>query len=284
MSSPLESFLSSPRFKSFSQWSLLLLLIIAIIWGARSCSSEQIHRKEIYTIGRASSWYPIQLYGRERKLVAFSNDLLAAIAQEHRVRFEWIEANPQTLMEGLELENYDFVIANVRPNIINEDHYDFSELVYELGPVLIVRYDSKFKSLEEMNSKSVGITSGFSTIFNAIRTAGAATFDPFIVTFDSANRALDALVSDQVDGVIMPAMAAYTATQGLYAGKLKVVTPPLNDEGLRVIALKDSHLDVILDEIDASVNRMRTDGTYEALISKWDLIDPETNFWKPINP
>ncbi|MEI8365097.1 MAG: transporter substrate-binding domain-containing protein [Parachlamydiaceae bacterium] len=277
----LEQFRSSPAFKTFCRWGVIALLLIVAIWTFRSCTADKKPRKEIYKIGRSSSWYPIQLYGRERKLVAFTNDIIALIAQENKLRFEWVEVNPQTLMEGLESRNYDFAIANVRPNIINEDHYDFSELIFELGPVLIVKLNSEIASLENMNGRSIGITSGFSPIFNAIRTAGVNTFDPLIVTYNSANRALDSLVANQIDGVIMPAMEAYTATQGLYAGKLKVVTPPLNDEGLRIISLTSTLFDDIIDDINMSVNRMRANGSYDALITKWDLVDPETAFSRP---
>ena len=276
----LKFFKSPPRLNLIFRFSLAIILILLLIWGIHSCTKTTKSKKELYTIARASTWYPLQLYGRERKLVAFTNDLFASIASENGLRFQWVEASPQSLVEGLESNTYDFIISSIRPNIVNEEHYSFSELLFAFGPVLVVKESSTATSLEQMNQRPTGIISGFSPVFNAIRIAGANTFDPLIITYDNASRAFDALVHGQIDGVIAPVMEAYTIVRGLYSGQLKVITQPLNDEGLRTICLSESELDDVINSINTSINKMKADGTYQQLIHKWDLIDPETDFSK----
>lgn len=277
----IKNLLQNLSFRVLYKFIILAILLLTTAWGIHSCSSNNTRGKHVFRIGRASTWYPIQLYGREKKLIAFTNDIAALIAKENSLRFEWVEANPQSLMQSLELGNYDFVLTDLRPNVVNQEHYEFSELVFGLGPVLVVRMNSHFTTLEEMTDKPVGITSSFSSLFNAIRTEETHSFDPLIVTYETYNRALDSLVIRQVDGVLLPAMEAYTATQGLYFGKLKVVTPPFNDEGLRFISLRKSKLSHVIEEMNESLNKMKADGTYDSLISKWDLIDPEKAYWHP---
>jgi len=270
---------SNRFFKKIAWGCLAVIVLILLVLGLRSCSGNNVIKKDVYRIGRASTWYSLPLYGREKKFVAFTNDLIAMIGSENKIRFEWIEANSQTILDGLEVENYDFILSPMRPNIVNEDHYNFSELLFELGPVLIVRQNEDISSLEEMNGRHIGVLSGYSPMFNAIRSAGANDFDLIFVSYDTMNRALDSLVNDQIDGVILNAISAYTMTHGLYAGKVKVVTPPLNDEGIRIVSLVKSSLDDIIDDINISLNKMRINGTYSALIAKWDLVDPETDYW-----
>lgn len=272
---------SEGPFNKMIKWGLTLVILLLLVWAVRACTGSSGSKKQVYYIGRASSWYPLQLLGREKNLVAFTNDILSLIGSENDLIFQWVEANPQTLVEGLLGHNYDFIITIMRPNIVNEDQYDFSELIYNLGPVLIVRQDSKVTSLEEMSHKTIGIPTGMSPVFNAVRAAGANNFDLFVITYDNMNRAMDALVTDQIDGAIMPALPAYTLTHGLHAGQLKVVTAPFTDEGLRLVSLKKSMYEEIIDLIDSSLDEMRSNGTYDALIAKWGLVDAETGYWHP---
>lgn len=277
----LKNLISGSSAKSIAKWVLIVLGVLLIVWGVRSCTSSEAPRKTLYRIGRDSSWYPMQLLGKEKNLVAFTNEIVANIASENHLRFEWVESNPNSLVNSLESGAYDFILSSMRPNIVNQEEFVFSELVYEFGPVLIVRQDSKVTSLGDMKGKTIGIPSGFSPIFNAVRIAGAHSYDLLVVTYSDMFQALNALSNDLIDGVIMPAIPAYSDTLGLHAGKLKVVTAPLTDEGIRFIAMRNAKLDEIIDIINAGLKTMRSNGTYNALIAKWDLIDPETGYWHP---
>lgn len=275
-----QLFFERRGFKTYLYWALLLLAIISFLLFLRGCTNNHIGRKENYLVGRETN-LQMELLGRERSLVAFTNDLMAEISSDNNINFKWIETNPNYLINGLDNHQYDFILTSMRPNIVNQEKYDFSEPIFDLGPVLIVREDSQFTSLKEMKSRPIGIPYGLSTNFNAVRTPGINVYDLSLVYYTNMNKALEDLQNDQIDGVIMTAIPAYAITEGLFAGRLKVVTPPLNDEGLRIVALKSSSFNDIIDIINDGVNLMRQDGTYGQLIHKWNLIDPQKGFWKP---
>lgn len=261
-------------------WLLSVLTILALFFTVRSCTDvAMLVRKKNFLIGRESNWH-IELLGRERSLTGFINDLMAHIGEENKIHFHWVETNPAHLINGLDNKSYDFILTSLRPNVINQEKYDFSELVFELGPVLIVRQGWQITSLKEMRSKPIGIAYGFSTNFNFLREAGVNVYDLSLIYYNNMNRALEDLSHDQIDGVIMKAIPAYAATQGLFAGRLKIVTPPFNDEGLRVVSLKSSDLADVIDLINQTINQMREDGSYKTLIEKWNLIDAQTHFWQ----
>lgn len=275
----LKKFFSKKNLKKYRYWFLIPLVLLSLLLMPRGCSSTKMKRKNFYQIGRENT-LQIELLGRERNVIAFTNDLMATIATENKLRFQWIETNPNHLIDGLDNGEYDFILTTLRPNIVNQEHYDFSEPVFDLGPVLIVREDSEVTSLKEMRNLPIGIPYGLSTNFNAVRSPGVNVYDMTFVYYTNMNRALDDLTHNQIDGVIMNAIPAYAVTQGLYAGKLKVVTTPFNDEGLRIISLKNNSLDSVITQINESINHMRQDGSYNNLINKWNLINPQTQYWK----
>src|SRR5262245_143678 len=120
-------------------WLIPLLAILALLLIVKGCSGDGLMgRKKSFLIGRESHWQ-IELLGRERSLTGFTNDLMAHIGEQNSIRFNWIETNPANLISGLDNKNYDFILTTLRPNVINQEKYDFSELIFELGPVLVVR-------------------------------------------------------------------------------------------------------------------------------------------------
>lgn len=276
-------FSKSKKLKKYFLWILIPIAILTVVLSLRGCSHMHLGRKKTFLIGRESTLKG-ELLGRDKNLMAFTNDLLAAIAEENGIHFQWLETNPTNLMNGLDKGSYDFVLTSLRPNIVNQERYDFSEPIFAFGPVLIVRQASQIISLKEMGSKPIGIAYGFNTIFNAVRTPGVNVYNLAFQYYHNMNRALEDLKNDQIDGVIMNAIPAYAVTHGLYAGRIKVVTPPLDDEGLRIVSLKSSGLDDIIDKINEGITTMRRKGTYMDLINKWNLVDPETQYWQPNQP
>lgn len=259
---------------------LAILATLFIVLYLRGCSNVQLIKKTNFVIGREST-LQVELLGRDKNLIAFINDLLAHIGAENHIRFQWVDTDPRRLMEGLDDGSFDLILTSLRPNVVNQERLDFSEPIFNLGPVLIVRQDSQVTSLKEMQSKPIGIAYGFATNFNAVRSPGINVYDLSLVYYNNINRALDDLKNDHIDGVIMKAIPAYAITKGLHAGRLKVVTPPFNDEGMRIVSLKSSPNEEVINIINESINKMRQNGAYNAFITKWGLIDPQSQYWQP---
>jgi polar amino acid transport system substrate-binding protein len=271
-----SAFFNSSTLKKKSVW-ILVIFCLLLLWGIiRSCSRKGALESYIYHIARDSTGYPLHLEGKERNLLAFTNDLMTAIAKETGIRFIWIETGFDHLLEGLDDGSYDGIISSMRPTGINQDIYAFSDLFFELGPVLIVPEDSKVTSLKDMKDKTLGIRTSTSFIFNAIKDKVPIHYR--LITYNNINQALEALVHNQIDGLILEAILAYTYTEGFYAGRLKVVTPPLTDEGLRLITKRDPQSELLITSFNEGLEELRNNGIYDELIKKWDLINPENQY------
>ena len=88
--------------------------------------------------------------------------------------------------------------------------------------------------------------------------------------YDSIPKALNDIVDGTVDGAIVDILSAVAYCQDLYQGKLKIVTDPLNNEGLRMLTLKDQAHDFLL-HFNHGLEKLKTSGAYDKLLYKWNL-------------
>ncbi|MGA8163685.1 MAG: transporter substrate-binding domain-containing protein [Waddliaceae bacterium] len=248
-----------------------LIVIVGLSWLLFRFASVVPEREKIlYYIGRDSTWYPLDLRGRERSMAGFANDLFQAIALEEEFNVHIFEVGANALFDGLRLGRYDGVLSHLSSNVVNQRIYHFSDPFYLIGPVLIVPEDSPVQSLGDMEGKTIGIEAGSRQVFKIPEPPNVA-----FVPYDSAATALDNLDKHDIDGVILDALKAYAFTEGFYLGKLKVATSPLTGKGLRLITRKDPKSLLLISRFNKGLEKLKSEGVYEQLIKKWDLTDTE---------
>lgn len=244
---------------------IFLLVLATIVLGMRSCdSTENFWRKKLYRIARDATWYPLDLLGKERNMLAFSNELLLAIAKNESLKIELLSNSSENLFSGLDNELYDAILSPMLPNQYNNQYYWFSKPFYLLGPVLVVKESLNVNSLQEMEGKAIGVSSGSSLVYNRYPKI-------LITSYDNILTALNDVERNVIDGVILSGLTAYAYTTGLYSGRLKVASAPLTNEGLRLIARKDEESKYLIDKFNEGFEKVKNDGTYDALITKWGL-------------
>lgn len=250
-------------------WSLLALSLFVGMY-IRGCNTEYTLKTKAFRIGRDSTWYPLQLLGRERYLQAFTDDLFLAIAKQEDLHFQIAEVGPTQLFSGLDIGNYDAILTAEIPTVLNHEYYVFSDPIYLVGPVLIVPKNSKVTSLEEMEGQTVGLKRGFTTVFN-LKHYPSVLF----VTYDNMNIALDNLVTNRLDGVILDAMSAYSYADGFYSTKLKVVTSPLTTEGIRLVTLRHPLGEQLIEAFNEGLQKVKKEKIYQQLLKNWNLVNTE---------
>lgn len=273
----LFAYLTDPARTKKIFWTLGMLAIILFMWAyIRGCNSEQTLKSKVFLVGRDSTWYPLQILGKERYLQAFTDDLLLAIAKEEDLHFQTTEVGTTQLFSGLDIGNFDAILTPVVPNVLNQDYYLFSDPIYRLGPVLIVPKNSTADAMNDMEGKTVGLRTGFTTVFN-LKHYPSILF----VTYDNMNIALDNLANNRLDGVIVNALSAYSYTEGFYADKLKVVTSPLTTEGIRLVTLRHPLGELLIEAFNEGLKKVKKDGAYLQLLKNWNLTNTEVELEKP---
>jgi polar amino acid transport system substrate-binding protein len=95
----------------------------------------------------------------------------------------------------------------------------------------------------------------------------------FISPCESIAEVIDLLQSGGAQGALLPLLTAQAYTEGSLRNTFMIVSPPLNDEGIRLITLKDENPKLIKD-FNKGLEKLRKTGFYDQNLSKWNLIQP----------
>lgn len=78
--------------------------------------------------------------------------------------------------------------------------------------------------------------------------------------------------------MILNVIPAHEYTKnGIYLNQLKIASKPLTNEGLRLIAKNNSESKKLLEQFNEGLKALKKNGTYNQLLLKWGLFDPEKN-------
>ncbi len=240
--------------------TLLICSLILLVGCGGNSKSKQ------YLVGIDASWHSVDLEGKENNVTAFSTDLLQEIGRVQKIFFSKVTVSSwDNLIPGLKNKHYDAILSSITPYNFNLDTYDFSNVYLPTGPVLIVSTLSSITSLDELKGKEIAVQPGLSGINILEKYPGI-----LIRNYQSVPTALNDILDETVDGALVDSLLAYSYVQELYKGQLKIVTPPLNDAGLRFIMLHGAEKNGIK-EFDAGLEKLKKSGVYDQLLKKWSL-------------
>ena len=240
------------------------ILLLVLLVGIMGCGHKTLHYGP-YSIGRDQSWFPLRVEQHAPNLNAFTNELVQEIAKIEDLPLEIININWVQLFQSLEQEEVAGIFTSLSPNRITEARFAFSDPFLLLGPVLIVPYDSKAKSLEDLNGKIVAINQFDDAVFIVQRYPSIV-----IRLYQNMPTALDDLNSGLIDGVLMDNLDAHALVPHLYPSQLKIVTKPLNDKALRLITLKGENKKLIK-YFNRGLKKVRDSSDYTELRSRFRL-------------
>ncbi len=243
-------------------FSFLFLLILSLF---SSCSDGPTQSAKV---GLDPTWYPLRFGNLENNITAFSTELLGAIGEKERIAFTRISVNWNDLMEGLQKGEYDAIFSSMPPYLFNQKLFNFSSVYLYLGPVLVVRSTSAIDSLDTLQGKEVAVITGSSSDLILEKSPGV-----LIRYYDSTPQALDAILTETIDGALVDVLSATAYLRDLYKEELKIVTPPLTDEGLRLITKYDKSQKLVK-KFNAGLAELKKGDDYNQLLDKWSLLEP----------
>lgn len=244
---------------------IVLLLLI------KACTGKGVLENKTYHIARTTSWYPIQLSGKEDNMRGFVDELITEIVQDEKLKADIVAFRNADLFRMLDNDEYDAILLTLTVDSFLKERYAVSDSMFAAGPVLVVAQDSKVTTLEQLKGRPIGVGKDSPISFRL----ASLHPDLLLITFENIISALNDLEIGSVAGVIMEAQLAYTYTQALFPGKLKVATEPLIDLGIRLIARKSEHGQYLIQHFNAGLTRQKEDGDYERLLKRWELVSPK---------
>ncbi|MCE5318177.1 MAG: transporter substrate-binding domain-containing protein [Parachlamydia sp.] len=253
------------------RWILGIFAILMLVLSFRSCTGNGVLERTTFHIAKKTNWYPIQLSGKEDNLRGFIDELITEIVQDEKLKADIVTYRTGDLFKMLDNEEYDAILLALTVDAFLKERYAVSESIFVAGPVLVVSQGSKVTSLEQLKGRPIGVGKDSPISFKL----ASLHPDLMLITYDNIITALNDLETGSVAGVIMEAQLAYTYTQALFPGKVKVASEPLIDLGIRLIARKEPHGEMLIEHFNAGLAKQKEDGDYERLLKRWELVSPK---------
>jgi polar amino acid transport system substrate-binding protein len=238
---------------------MLFLLILCTLF---SCSE---HSSKEFKVGVDPTWAPLQFSDRQDNITAFSTELLTEIGKIQKIPFVRVTKNWDDLLQGLKQQEYEAILSSMPPYLFNQKLFNFSEVYLALGPVLVVGIDSPIDSIDHLQGKEIAVISGSSTDLLLQKAPGV-----LIRYYPSDPLALNDIINGTIEGALIDILTATAYCSDLYQNELKIVTPPLTDEGLRLITLYGKAGNLVK-KFNSGLDRLKKDGSYNKLLDKWGL-------------
>lgn len=245
----------------------LCLFLVSLSCFSGSCTSQG----KTFRIGIDPSWYPLTLSGKEGNVSAFTDDLLKEISKLEGIYFEKITVSWDNLVSGLQEEKYDGMISSIYPYIFNVATYDFSEVILPTGPVLVVRSSYKADLNEGMTGQEISVDS-----LQSEALLMQVYPDVTVRRYFQVSEVIHDILIEEIDGALIDSISAIAFAQEIYENKLTLVSPPLNDAGLRMMILKGKN-EVFISAFNRGLSKARDKGIYNRLLKKWSLLPKKSD-------
>lgn len=244
--------------------SSISLLICFLIFTA--CSTTESENGS-FRIARERNWYAVNLKDREQSVLAFSDELLEMVTEIEEIDFEMQLLPTGNSVSELRRGNVDGVLTALKNSGPGSERFLLSETYLALGNVLLVRTDSAVSSMDDMYEKMLGVSYGTSLAFDVSQNPSMA-----IREYARIGEAIDDLVNGHIDAVAADFLVASDYANNIYEGSIKIILPPITNNGLRLMILKDDPRgEQLMDHFTTGLQKLRQDGNYQLLREKWKL-------------
>lgn len=210
----------------FSTRFIALMLTAACAAGTVASASAQtvadLMKKGKLTIGVVSGTPPFGSIDAKGTPIGYDVDVANLIGKYLGLPVEIVPLVPPARIPALESGKVDFLVATLAPTPERAKSVMFT-IPYEGFQLSIVgQVGSKFKSLNDLVKKKVGVSRGSTndTALTAMAPAGTV-----LVRFEDDSTVTQALMSNQVDAISIPNTMANEIVKTRGAGKIEVKFP-----------------------------------------------------------
>lgn len=241
------------------------LPVIFVLLSSCSKQPHSISSSARLVVAMDASFPPMEFMDEEGKIVGFDADLVQALAASAGLKVELKSVAWDGIFGALKAGDADIIASSVTITPDREAQFSFTKPYLKAGQVLLVRTEDKgkFTDLAALNGKRVGVqiaTTGADFVASApvqmkqYNTAGLAIID-------LANGNLEAVVIDK------PVADFYATKKPEFSNKLVVAGEPTTAEQFGLVVRKDAP--ELLAKLNGALDKVRSDGTYAKLESKW---------------
>jgi len=242
---------------------LALSLILLTLTG---CFSERPPpKRSYYTIAYPSRWQNIPLYGTEQNVTGFSSELLYGIAKEAGITIRLVMRDASSFSTLLEKGEVDAVLTAMPVNNITEKFFDFTNPYFISGTVVVVRATSPFKNSREMENVEIAFDRA-----EGVDIVIGARPSWLLRPYDNPFHAIEDLLEGKLDGMILNFINAKRLQQSLYRAKLRILSPPLVTQNIRLAVYQGENHELI-ELLNEGIRKFVESSNYTKLLEYWGI-------------
>lgn len=244
---------------------LMAVLMVSALFAA--CGSKE---EETLVFGTNAEFPPFEFIAANGVIGQFDGiDIAIAdkIAKDNGMKAEISNMEFDSLLIALENGQVDAVIAGMTVTDERKEKVDFSTSYYKATQVMIVKEGSDITKATDMADKRIAVIQGYTgeTLVNKMGYK--------YTSFKKGTDAIMELVNDKADVVVID-----SATAGKYVadneGLVIVEDATAFENEEYAIAVKKGNKE-LLDKINASIEKMLSDGTIATLADKYAVAEDE---------
>lgn len=249
---------------------ITILICCLFLFGAAGCANDgtsteangENGEKEKFSYAMSGLYRPFN-YKDSGDLTGFDVEIGEEIAERLGMEADPVTNPWESLIQGLKAEKYDAIIGSMAITDERLEQVDFSRPYYRSGAQVYAAKDNdEINSENDIKDKTIGVVK--SSTFRDV--ALEYTSEDKVTGYDSDVIALQDLPTGRADAVITDRMVGVVAINEEDLAIKEVDEPLWIDEMAIAVRKGDNEL---LEDINAALEEMIEDGTYEEISMKW---------------
>lgn len=239
---------------------LAAVMALALVIGVFAACGAKTEEKAKLTMATNAEFPPYEYHDGD-KIVGIDAEIAALIAEKLDMELVIEDVAFDSIIPGVQAGKYDMGMAGMTVTDERLESVNFSDSYATGVQVVIVKEGSDIKSLDDLDGKMIGVqTSTTGDIY-----ASGDYGDDHVTKFDNGAVAVQALLSDKVDCVIIdnePAKSYVAANEGL-----SILDTEYAVEDYAICINKDNT--DLLEKINAALNELIADGSVKTIVDKY---------------
>ena len=239
---------------------LAAVMALALVIGVFAACGAKTEEKAKLTMATNAEFPPYEYHDGDA-IVGIDAEIAALIAEKLDMELVIEDVAFDSIIPGVQAGKYDMGMAGMTVTDERLESVNFSDSYATGVQVVIVKEGSDIKSLDDLDGKMIGVQTSTTGDIYASDDYG----DEHVTKFDNGAVAVQALLSDKVDCVIIdnePAKNYVAANEGL-----TILDTEYAVEDYAICINKDNT--DLLEKINAALNELIADGSVKTIVDKY---------------
>lgn len=249
---------------------LSILLVLSLLVAACGTKDEKTgsgkeEEGKVYKVGIDTTYPPFE-FEEAGEYKGIDIDIINAIAKNQGIKIEFSPMDFGGIIPAMQADQLDIAIAGMSITDDRKKVVDFSEPYFDAGLTLVVEGgNEKITSIDDLKGKKLAAKKGTTGATFAQKNASKYGFE--VVQFNDSPAMFQEVANGNADALIedYPVIAYAIAQNDL---GLKTIGDRLNGDQYGIAVLKGENAD-ILKKINAGLEELKEDGTYDEIVNTY---------------